>query len=630
MQIRVYQYGLLGPTSNADMVLDQMRKAHVYRNLLTEIERARRDQIHQAMTAHPDMAPLQAEIDALVAERDAARQQLLRNRRATRSRSDSPQQRAQIRDQGARIRVLRQQIKDQRKAVAEAIKPQLDQIQEVCYQQQKDARARCGVYWGTYLLAEADAKRARMEKTMPRFRSWRGEGRVSVQIQNGISVDDLLGGTTQVALAPVAPEAHDVAFPRGQRRRAQRTAVRLRIGSDGRDPIWATWPMIYHRPLPPGSRIKVATVSRRIRDCRTWTWTLHLTVEIPDDVPYRAAPVPSSGIVALNLGFCQRDDQIRAGYLVGDDGSEWEVLTPRSVIDALSKASSIQSYRDKWLDKMKAALGAWYAELAGAHEKCVQDACAVASEPRREGGDDAWSRLHAYIAMGGPALPHWLHRVLSTIAVQRSPARFRALAFHWRQNRFHGDEVGFRILESGTDGHNGWRDERDSWRYRDEHLERYQSGMRRRAHLRRRETYRLMAAQMAARYQMLAIDDSNLSAFQRSPAPEHEKVEIATVKHNQVVASPSELRLAMVNAFGPQRVLKVSPRSLICASCGATNDWDRATPERQHTCTSCGASWDQDANACRNMLRESPNLSPDKPKPKTARAARPERKSQAA
>lgn len=619
MQVRVYEYGLLGPTSNADMVLDQMRKAHVYRNLLTEIERARRDQIHQAMSAHPDMAPLQAEIDALVAERDAARQQLLRNRRATRSRSDTPEQRAKIRDQGARIKVLRQQIKDQRKAVAEAIKPRLDEIQEAAYQQQRDARARCGVYWGTYLLAEADAKRARMERAMPRFRSWRGEGRVSVQLQNGISVQALMDGTTQVAIGQVAPMAHDPLYARGVRRRAMRTEVRLRIGSDGREPIWATWPMIYHRPLPPGARIKVATVSRRVRDCRTWTWMLHLTVEIPDDVPYRAAPVPSSGIVALNLGFCQRDDQIRAGYLVGDDGYEEEILTPRRVIGGLGKASSIQSYRDQWLDKMKASLGAWYAELASRH-------IGIASGVMFQSLDSAWMRLCAYIEAGGPALPHWLHRVLSTLSVLRSPGRFRALAFQWRQNRFPGDEVGFRILEGGTDGHNGWRDERDSWRHRDEHLERYQSGCRRRALLHRREIYRLVAARMTARYQMLAIDDSDLAALQRSPAPEHEKTEIAKVKHNMVVAACSELRLAMLNAFGPQRTIKVPARTLPCFFCSTVNEWDRATPERQHTCTGCGASWDQDANACRNMLREAPNLTPDKPKPKTARAARPDRK----
>ena len=41
----------------------------------------------------------------------------------------------------------------------------------------------------------------------------------------------------------------------------------------------------------------------------------------------------------------------------------------------------------------------------------------------------------------------------------------------------------------------------------------------------------------------------------------------------------------------------------MCGQCGAVETWD-AEPAIMHTCASCGATWDQDDNACVNLLRE--------------------------
>jgi hypothetical protein len=285
--------------------------------------------------------------------------------------------------------------------------------------------------------------------------------------------------------------------------------------------------------------------------------------------------------------------------VVGSDGLEREIITPLSVIDAINKASSIQSYRDKWMDKAKAELAQWYATIRDVHENAVKNVADTASGRFIDG---AWTRLHEYIVMGCPTLPHWAYRALSTMHAWRSAGRLRSLAFHWRDNRFPGDEVGFRILEGYKTER--FKDERDTWRYRDEHLERYQTGMRRRALLRRREAYRLIAAELAIHYHTLVIDDTDLRAFQRSPTPESDRVEFDQVKHNQFIAACSELRLVMKNAFGPGRTVEVSPKTAPCSQCGVVDEeWDRATPDRLHACPGCHAVWDQDANACRNMLK---------------------------
>src|SRR4029077_12731815 len=124
-------------------------------------------------------------------------------------------------------------------------------------------------------LAEQAIDAAKKSKAPPQFRRWTGDGRVSVQLQGGLDLADLWSGDTQIEIRPVAPTAHDPEARRGDRRRASRTIVRMRVlSTDKGKPVWAEWPMILHRPIPEGSRVKVATISRRRRDCRTWDWRL--------------------------------------------------------------------------------------------------------------------------------------------------------------------------------------------------------------------------------------------------------------------------------------------------------------------------------------------------------------------
>lgn len=49
MTIRNFVYGLLPLDVGADLVADQMRLAHRYRNLLVEIERERRTRVRDAI-----------------------------------------------------------------------------------------------------------------------------------------------------------------------------------------------------------------------------------------------------------------------------------------------------------------------------------------------------------------------------------------------------------------------------------------------------------------------------------------------------------------------------------------------------------------------------------------------------
>jgi hypothetical protein len=156
----------------------------------------------------------------------------------------------------------------------------------------------------------------------------------------------------------------------------------------------------------------------------------------------------------------------------------------------------------------------------------------------------------------------------------RSAERFRGLAFAWRKQRWNGDEMGYQLIEA--------------WRYRDEHLQRYEAGLLRHGLSDRHERYRILAANLASRHRTLVIDNTDLREFQRSPTPESGRV---------------ELRAALVNAFGEARVMKLCFERITmpCHGCGQIDQWDPAAT-LMHTCSSCGKTWDQDRNACLNLL----------------------------
>lgn len=587
MPILVYEYGLLPPTEKANLVDSQMRSAHRYRNKLVEIELERRKGVRAAMGAHEDMAPLEEQIAEVSQKRDDARAQLLQTRKATRSRSDSADVRAAVRDLGARLRELRAKVKELRKAVAAdaVVHAAIVQADQHAHDRIIEHRKSCGVYWGTYLLQEADAQRARQEKFPPKFRRWTGSGRVSVQLQGGLEVKDLWGTDTQVQVDPVSDVAHNPLMRRGARRRAQRTTLRIRVGSEHRRPIWAEFPMVYHRPLPEGSVIKVVTIIKRPRDCHTWFWLAQFTIEAPE-VSYPSA----QGAVALNLGFSVRPDgSIRSGYLVGSDGIEQEVIVSRRDIDAISKANDLQSKRDNAMNVVRDDLVAWKATLL---EKLAPDHKAAVQAIRATYPDaDGWEYLIRYMRHEGPAVPMWFMRATANMHAWRSCERFRALAYTWRANRFVGDGFAYFIL--------------NAWRYHEEHLQSWEANMRRIAIIRRRDEYRKIASSLRSRYHTVIVDDTDLREFQRSPAPESEAREIPAVKTNQRLAAGSVLRTTILNAFG-SRKWKTSAKNVTkrCHKCGVVNELDRLAMDRQYRCNACNATFDQDANAGHNLLLE--------------------------
>lgn len=426
---------------------------------------------------------------------------------------------------------------------------------EVAAQRQREARAACDVYWGSYLLAEQAADAARKSKTEPHFRRWDGTGRIGVQLQNGLPVADAMTGTDtrlRIAQLPDPPR-----MTPGSRRAGKRFAISLRIGSNGRQPIWATWPVTLHRSLPDNGVIKWAW-AQRTRIGPDYRWAICLTVDTGIGLTMRDADASRDGIVALDLGWRARPDGFRIAYWLDSLGRHDEIVLPEQDMEDLKHIRSIGAARRNAFNEVLPLLRDW---------------------------------IEAQ-----PALPDWFAKATETIAYWKSPDRLAALVWRWRHERFAGDEEIYAAI--------------DAWRKKDRHLHQWHAHGTANILARRDELYRKLAAHLARHYRTIVIEKFDLREVAgRAGRDEHatdaEKVIADNVSSRRHMAAPGVFRLAVINAARSRgtEVVAVPAQwtTMDCATCGHREKWD-AAPSIDHRCTRCGDTWDQDHQACVNLL----------------------------
>lgn len=552
---RVYRYGLRAPTVSPELqqnLEDQLRAAHRYQNKLVEIELERREKWRAIMSDQPEVEAIEAELQRLT-EQKAARQKAIKAARAkVRKRAAVPKEwREEVQQLNQQLKELRQQHKAAKKEAKTRVKELNKASDEYANQRVREERGRCGCFWGTYLIVERAVQAAKQSGRDPKFRRWDGNGRLAVQIQKGMTVEELFSGQdTRLQMDPVPESAWD-----RHRSPEQRTHVRLRVGSEGRAPVWAEWPVTLHRPIPAEARIMWATVKRERLGSKD-RWSLHLTLRLPDH--YRREQCGDTGAVAVDLGWRKRDDLLRVGYWRDTFGNHDEIILDPGAVGALLKVDDLKSIRAKNFDEMRD----WLVE---------------------------WLRQHDH--------PEWLRERTSHLRQWRSQARLAAVVLQWRKQRWSGDEVAYNKLEA--------------WRQQDKHLWTWEANQRDQAQNRRREQYRVLAAQLARRYRTLVVEDKFLALLQRRAAVEDERGNADPTRAMQRIASCHSLKQCLTVAFVERggTVVEVDPAYTTqrCHRCGDATPWD-AAKEIEHTCAGCGTTWDQDDNAVHNLLaaRENP------------------------
>lgn len=554
--IRVYRYGLLPPTKGEALVIEQLSLANRYYNVLTKIERDRRNTFRWFRYERPDYARAEDELEAVTEELERARQVIRNQRASTRSRSDTRAQRDRVRDLSARRREVKA-VRDRIRSAAHADMTWESLIIEAIARERRiAARASSLLAWGTYMLAEEAHAMARKEPSDPAFRPWRGTGSIGVQIQQAnqpMSVEKLLAcEDSRLQIDPTPTMVPNrIRSAKGLPRFLPR--VRLRVGSDEHSkPIWAEWPVILHRDIPADAKVVWAKVLRS-RVGPHWRWSLHLTLHLPNIQPDARAP---EGAVAVDLGWRRVDDSLRAGY-VRDAERGYEIQIDPGFVRDMAKVRDLRSIRDR----SRAELTEWLIPWLRAHleaPKCI---------------------------------PTWIADELEHMHAWRSLARFSEFALAWRSRRWDGDTEAFDRLEA--------------WRKQDRHLWTWESHLRDQALRRRLDGYRVLAARLAKSYRTLVIEDLDLREFQRHRPVEDDVVENQNARAQQPLVSPSELRSCLISAFegrgGTVEAFDPAYTTRRCHFCGSECKWDQAASLR-HTCEWCGTTWDQDDNACRNLL----------------------------
>lgn len=628
---RIYSYGANAPTVNAELVDQQMRLAHAYRNKLVEQELARRAKVDEALLGLSEelrvLEPKIKEADAKVDQAYVAlKQQFVKRQK----REATPEEKKDI----AELKKARLPLYAERKSLRAALfktdawKPIQDKINAWDNEQKKALRAASGLFWGTYLAVEGTTKDI-SKGPPPRRRPWDGYGKVAVQIQGGLPVTtddnhDALMGCQDTRLRLAVPE--EGVWVRGSRKPAPGSGVRtdtdgvamrklgtavvsMRVGSNGRAPIWAEIPIHLDRPLPADGTIKWAWLIR-YRVGLKFEWKFQFVVS--KDVWERDRA--QTGRVGIDLGWRLIDDKahpgekcLRVAVWSGSDGKEGELTLPAIRAKRGPMAGrwvpwheanndtirGLESVMSKNMDSAKAKLVQW---LKSVRHLPAWLLSAGLTKKDRDAGETALTK----------------EATLARLACWRSPRRLDVFALQWAENRFMGDEKAFAALTE--------------WRKQDRHLFSYAKSLRAQLIAQRSDLYRVFAASMGRRYKTVVLEGEkkeekrdrdteedeeastpilmDLRPFHELPPAEKTHVELgqkdSIAKKFVRDACLSDLRKSMKEAVAELIVVPAGGTTFTCSNCKNEEVWDQKI--LTHTCSKCRKTWDQDYNAARNLL----------------------------
>ncbi len=594
--MRNYRYVARPPIENARRIEEQFRLAHAYQCALVAIERKRRAVIDRL---YRQACPLQWQEHEAAEQATVAAVERVRRQRSTGGEMLEPDDdmKAEAREVAKAAREALEAARTRQKTAREAwyaakravtgrLKRRLRMCDRGAYARRKRAynlAGTVGLAWGTRLKidesAERSGKAAQKQGTLPHFPRFDGGGSVVVQLQGGLDSALALGGSdTRFRLEVVdaarwqaaqgrshlqgttglvknGPRKGQPRQPLPQPKEGSRSStvrqgalVHLRIGSVGREPIWATWPVTLGRPLPAGAPVKWAQVHARKVGARTH-WELVVTVDDAATVPALRTTGPT---LALNLGWRNLPDGgVRVGYAVGSDGRKEEVRVPPAFILGMNRIHGLRSVRDQRLEVLKRDLADWL---------------------------DEGER------------PAWLHEALRYLDQWRSQKQAARLLWRWSTRRFSGDDTLYAALVA--------------WVKQDRHLRFWECDERESLLRMRKDYYRTVAARWAREYARILVADMDLRDFATRAAPEDADKTDKVQRVTQRLAAPSELRSAVENACSTRGAAFLEPdgkfKTQTCHACGVVFAF-AARQDLVHACE-CGAIWDQDENHDLNLL----------------------------
>lgn len=590
---KVYRYGLIPdhhrPMEPREEIERQLQLGHQYRNKLAEIEIERRTRYNELVAKYPSVTAVMQQLEPLQHERDTLVEGLRARRVASRKRIRDPDVDARMAELRPQIRALRLDLKAAKQGHSKD--PEVIAIQEWAYDQNKLAYGASDAWWGTKLKINDSMKNV-AKGAPPEFRRYDRCGMIAVQIQS--SASDRSKGCTTAKLLSGQDTRIRLLMDQEDSTQAE---LWIRIGTErGRQtPQWAKFGVVYHRPLPPGEikwcwvqRVQAESKGRwgHPDDARTWQVCFAL-----ESMAFETAPKTLGPTCALNFGFRKLDngrrrvrrhhvsreegnrkipyeveheyDRLRVAYLTGTDGFQWEI-TCENIWTSVEWANGRRSKRDLDFNQERGRLVGW---------------------------------LHAHEA----STPEWLQTRTRTLPQWRSCGALDSLIGYWRAHRFEGDHEIFDTMHA--------------WAQRDRHGRQHGAGVRERAYGRRRDLYRRIGHTIASRYSVIRLPKMNLAKMKQAAKIGGHESDLEKLQRRQLdTAAVFELvgaiKLAASNSGARVEeydVLDAEPgrgSTQVHYLCGQPHGAD--TSKRiEIRCQHCGVTFDQDANAARNLLSRS-------------------------
>ncbi|WP_262032044.1 transposase [Microvirga sp. Mcv34] len=554
-QIIIRQYGLLSPVDwdiDCDEELNRMTKLW---NELVDIEATNQEKYKLIIADAPNLKEIKSRISIL----SDAHQACLAEKKFFRAKGGSkvatPQFDQKIRQLYSELMTAKQSAAIAAKAFREEVRDKLRELEEERRSNVKQARQASGLWWGNYNAVIKSFERGRTAALRAggqmKLKPYDGSGRFTNQIQGGMSVCDLFAGShSQVSVAPLPPDAW-FSQARGNRRRHQRTFLRVTIFTRGTERRTVTWPMIMHREIPADCRIKEVVVTRR-KLATKWRWQVVFTCTRPAS----QIETPKSGhCVAVNLGWRRVADGIKvATILRSDSDTLGTVIIPSDIAAGFAHADELRSRREKLRHNALKRLNTIDWSKAPAILKA--DVEAIQALPRVSSGKLAvlWKI--------------WLE--------QRS----------WNAGEFEALQ---------------------QWRSEDKKLLLWEANLRDKLVRRRDDLYRKAARMVVHSVDSVILNDFDIADASRviKPSGKGNPLPMAARRY-RMIAAPSRLRTWIKNQAAKSCVAIVSvaeATTWVCSGCGATNEPIQPTA-LEFRCLKCGVVLDQDTNACRNMLKK--------------------------
>lgn len=577
--VLVYRYGIRGDLPAG--AIEEIHAAHRLRNSLVEIEHGHAERIAEIWAAHPEVA----RAEAVLAEIDTRLSETFQRAAEERKRRGKPGQTPEMREELKTAKVERREAKAVVKAAKESAYPTMKPRMVEARLARKAAIkglyksfVEDGGYWATYnevtqhheiAMRAIASKRKAGQPADIRFHRWDGSGTCAVQIQRQ-ALDPLRSAAmladpegkwrNVLQVNPYLDPEEWATWTRPEKRQRGRGTLKFRVGS-GAAAQMIEVPVILHRPLPAGSDVTLARITRRMIAGKA-----RCTVSLVCRIPAVSAPTEGEAI-AVHLGWRSRDDgTVRVAIIDGP------VDPPDSISEYVHHIGARRwEVRANW-----GSTTTHLAELAGQRDR---------------NHNIAKAKLVQWLSAQSD-LPLYEEEPLTVGRVKqwRSPNRLARLTLAWRENP--------------PDDAEGLPEELEAWRRQDKHLWTWHANLADKIAARRTDLWRCIAAWVTTNAATVIVDDWSVAQLTMID-PTDNSYHAQGARRLRALASPAGLRSSIEETARRKHIetLRVTMPKAMHHACETELEGDRAT-SIMLWCPTCEVLVDQDVQTVERMLDE--------------------------